>query len=135
MHAVPFKFKASSVLRHSHAFRYKMSLSLCHLQLAQAILIPFLVEQKNMGALGLDAVRQMIDMSPPENRRVSQRCTLTSIRHSLTNHRCMTRAIFAITGKTSKHLAPSRLIARCSVSSLTCLDSMLHHENAILRFG
>ena len=45
------------------------------LQLAQAILIPFLVEQKNMGAVGLDAVRQMIDMSPPENRRVSQRLT------------------------------------------------------------
>lgn len=42
------------------------------LQLAQAILIPFLVEQKNMGALGLDAVRQMIDMSPPENRKVIQ---------------------------------------------------------------
>lgn len=87
-----------------------------------------------MGALGLDAVRQMIDMSPPENRRVSQKCTSTSIRHSLTNHGCMTRAIFAIIGKTSKHLAPRRLIARCSVSNLTCLDSMLHHDKAILRF-
>lgn len=41
-------------------------------QIAQAVLIPFLVEQKNMGAVGLDAVRQMIVMSPPPNRRVRQ---------------------------------------------------------------
>jgi len=41
------------------------------LQVAQAILLPFLVDKKNVGDLGLDAVRQMILMSPPENRRVS----------------------------------------------------------------
>ena len=41
------------------------------LQVAQAILLPFLVDKNNVGDLGMDAVHQIISMSPPENRRVS----------------------------------------------------------------
>ena len=54
---------------------------LTDLQVAQAVLLPFLVDRDNVGALGLDAVRQMILMSPPENRRVCCRPAVCSLQH------------------------------------------------------
>ena len=44
------------------------------LQLAQAILLPFLVDKQNVGDPGIEAVQQMIEMSPPANREVSFYC-------------------------------------------------------------
>lgn len=41
-------------------------------QVAQAVLLPFLVDRSNVGGVGMEAVRQMIHMSPPENRKIAE---------------------------------------------------------------